>query len=72
MILYLKGISGYMQIKTVFLNLVWKDSDKTDRLRKKNCVKRPLKNNKTKFLMANGSLMQIESIAECSDTFDLH
>ena len=27
---------------------------------------------KTKVLMANGSLMKVESIAECCNTFDLH
>ena len=32
----------------------------------KTCVKRPLKNRKTEILMTNGSLMKIESIAECS------
>ena len=26
----------------------------------------------TKILMTNGSLMKVESIAECSLTFDLH
>ena len=35
-------------------------------------VKRPLKNDKTKNLMANGSLMKVESIAESCNTFDLH
>ena len=34
----------------------------------KTCVKRPLtqKKDKTNILMANGSLMKVESIAECS------
>ena len=37
----------------------------------------PLKNRKTKTLKTNGSLLKIESIAECSlgafcNTFDLH
>ena len=32
----------------------------------KTCVKRPIKKDKTKILMTNGSLMQVESIAECS------
>ena len=27
---------------------------------------------KAKSLMTNGSLMKVESIAECSNTFDLH
>ena len=49
------------------------------------CLKRPLKYrqnghsniDKTKVLMTNGSLMKVESIAECSlgafcNTFDLH
>ena len=27
---------------------------------------------KTKILMANGSLMKVESIAECCNIFDLH
>ena len=40
----------------------------------KTCLKRPLKKDKTK---TNGSLMKVESIAECSkgafcNTFDLH
>ena len=30
------------------------------------CLKRPLKIDKTKILMTNGSLMKVESIAECS------
>ena len=43
----------------------------------KNCLKQSLKIDKTKVLMANGSLMKVESIAECSlrafcNTFDLH
>ena len=43
----------------------------------KTCLKRPLKIDKTKILMTDGSLMQVESIAECSlgafcNTFDLH
>ena len=42
----------------------------------KTCVKPPLKKDKTKSLMTNGSLMKVESIAECSlgafcNTFDL-
>ena len=32
----------------------------------KTCVKRPLKIDKTKILMTNGSLIKVESIAECS------
>ena len=32
----------------------------------KTCLKRPLKNRQTKILMTNGSLMKVESIAECS------
>ena len=31
----------------------------------KTCVKRPLKIDKTKVLMTPGSLMKVESIAEC-------
>ena len=27
---------------------------------------------KTKILMTNGSIMQLESIAQCCNTFDLH
>ena len=27
---------------------------------------------KTKIFMTNGSLMKVKSIAECSNTFDLH
>ena len=43
----------------------------------KTCLKRPLKIDKTKILMTDGSLMKVESIAECSfgafcNTFDLH
>ena len=38
----------------------------------KTCVKRSLEIDKTKVLMTNGSLMKIESIAECCNTFDLH
>ena len=30
------------------------------------CVKQPLKNRQTKILMKNGSLLKVESIAECS------
>ena len=32
----------------------------------KTCLKQPLKKDKTKILIANGSLMQVKSIAECS------
>ena len=32
----------------------------------KTCLKWPLKIDKTKILMTNGSLMMVESIAECS------
>ena len=32
----------------------------------KTCLKRPIKINKTKVLMANGRLMKVESFAECS------
>ena len=43
----------------------------------KICLKMPLKIDKTKVLKTNGSLMKVESIAECSlgafcNTFDLH
>ena len=43
----------------------------------KTCLKRPLKIDKIKILMTDGSLMKVESIAECSlgafcNTFDLH
>ena len=43
----------------------------------KTCVKQPLKIDKIKILMTNGSLMKVESIAECSpwsilQYFDLH
>ena len=31
----------------------------------KTCVKRPLKHRQNKDLMTNGSLMKVESIAEC-------
>ena len=36
------------------------------KLYSKTCVKRPLKIHKTKILMTNGSLIKVESIAECS------
>ena len=32
----------------------------------KTCLKQPLKKDKTKILIINGSLMKVESIAECS------
>ena len=32
----------------------------------KTCVKRPIKIDKTKILMTNGSLLKVESITECS------
>ena len=32
----------------------------------KTCIKRPLKKDKSKILMTNGSLMKVQSIAECS------
>ena len=32
----------------------------------KTCLKQPLKKDKTKILITNGSLMKVESIAECS------
>ena len=32
----------------------------------KTCVKRPLKKDKTKTLMTDGSLIKVEIIAECS------
>ena len=32
----------------------------------KTCLKRPLKIDKTKILMTNGSFMKVESIAKCS------
>ena len=43
----------------------------------KACLKRPLKNRQSEGLKTNGSLMKVESIAECSlrefcNTFDLH
>ena len=43
----------------------------------KTCLKRPLNNRQNKGLKTNGSLMKVESIAECSlgafcNTFDLH
>ena len=43
----------------------------------KTCLKWPLKIDKTNVLMTNGSLMKVESIAECflgafCNTFDLH
>ena len=33
----------------------------------KTCFKQPLKKDKTKVLITNGSLKQVESIAECSE-----
>ena len=40
----------------------------------KTCLKQPLKIDKTKILMTNGSLMKVESIADGAfcNTFDLH
>ena len=43
----------------------------------RTCLKWPLKNRQNKDLKTNGSLMKVESIAECSlgafcNTFDLH
>ena len=43
----------------------------------KTCLKRPLNNRHSNCLKTNGSLMKVESIAECSlgafcNTFDLH
>ena len=43
----------------------------------KTCLKQPHKKDKTKVLKTGGSLVQVESIAECSagafcNTFDLH
>ena len=43
----------------------------------KNCLKRPLKNKKTKIVKTNDSLMKVESIEERSkrafwNNFDLH
>ena len=32
----------------------------------KTCLEQPLKKDKTKILITNGSLMKVESIAECS------
>ena len=41
----------------------------------KTCLKRPLKNRQIKFLMTNGSLIKVESIAPIGafcNTFNLH
>ena len=43
----------------------------------KTCLMRPLKNRHTKSFKTNGSLIKVESIAECSlgafcNTFDMH
>ena len=38
----------------------------------KTCVKRPLKIDKTKILMTNGSLMKVKSIEAFCNIFDLH
>ena len=46
------------------------DRGENDYMYSKTCLKRPLKN-KPKILMTNGSLIKVESIAECSP-FDLH
>ena len=35
-------------------------------LHSKACLKRPLKNDKTKVFMTNDSLMKVKSFAECS------
>ena len=50
---------------------------KDERVYSKSCLKQPLKNRKNKGLKTNGSLMKVESVAECSlgafcNTFDLH
>ena len=37
----------------------------------KTCLKQPLKKDKIKILMKNGSFMKVESIAVCCNTFDL-
>ena len=56
-------------VLTYFVQVFWEYS--------KTCLKQPLKRDNTKVLKTNGSLMKVESIAECSlgafcNTFDLH
>ena len=48
---------GYIR---VFLHFLFKKNYS------KICLKRPLKNSQNKDLTENGSLMKVESIAECS------
>ena len=44
-----------------------------DLIYSKTCEKRPLKIDKTKIIMTNGSSMNVERIAESfCNTFDLH
>ena len=38
----------------------------------KTCVKQILQKDKTKVLTTSSSLMKVESIAECCNTFDMH
>ena len=56
---------------------LYKFLDKILYVYSKTCLKRSLKTDKTKVLKTNGSLMKVESIAECSlgafcNTVDLH
>ena len=41
-------------------------SDMKELVYSKTCLKRPPESRQTKILMTNGSLMKVESIAECS------
>ena len=41
-------------------------------IQSKTCLKQPLKIDKTKIFMTNGSLIKVESIAAFFNTFDLH
>ena len=48
-----------------FLLIYYNDTGSLKNIYGKTCVKRPLKNRQTKVLMTNGSLMKVETIAEC-------
>ena len=60
----------YLGVSSIYKGLTWMLSYQTMTLCKKSTVKPVLsghsKKDKTKVLMANGSLMQVKRIAECS------
>ena len=62
---FLKGGESVMPVQLKFLG----DTSTTifgTEMYSKTRVKRPLKNRQTKIFMTNGSLMKIDSFAECS------